>query len=427
MTDQTRRLFLAGMAGLSATALMPGAASAEDIRLRAMWWGGTDRARRTNAVADLYSKSKPNVTIIGELANDYWPKLATQMAARNISDVFQLEPNSLSDYAGRGAALPIDTFIGKEIDVSNFDKRMVELCRARGKLYGIALGLNSFSLFYDQTVFDKAGLKPPTHETTWDEYARLSVELTKAVGRNEYWGGPYGGRYYYVFDVWLRQRGKALLLEEGKLGFTVDDAKEWFDYWETLRKAGGTISAEVASLDVNQIDRNALALGKAAIGFTFSNQLVAYQGLTKNKLGITMLPGAGKGKPSGHYYRPGLIWSVGATSKYPAEAAAYINFFVNDLEAGKVLGVERGVPMSLKVRAAVMPTLDETERASVEYINLLADKVSDYPPPAPVGSVEFDVAVMRKIADQIAFGKVSIADGAKTLVEEGNAVLRKPT
>ena len=61
----------------------------------------------------------------------------------------------------------------------------------------------------------------------------------------------------------------------------------------------------------------------------------------------------------------------------------------------------------------------------MDYVNLLADKVSDYPPAVPVGTVEFDHNVMRKVADQVAFGQISVADAATRLLEDGNAVLRK--
>jgi len=140
----------------------------------------------------------------------------------------------------------------------------------------------------------------------------------------------------------------------------------------------------VQTLDQNQIERNSLALGKSAMGLTYSNQLIGYQLLTKNKLGITMVPSSGPGTKSGHYYRPALIWSIGSTTKNADKAAAFISFFVNDVEAGKILGVERGVPMSPKVREAILPNLNEVERATVDYVNLLADKVSDYPPPVPL-------------------------------------------
>jgi multiple sugar transport system substrate-binding protein len=416
-------LALGGAAAINAPGMSW--AQGEAARLRCTWWGSPDRARRTTDVGKLFTE-RTGIEIAGEpVGADYWAKIGTQMAGRNIADVFQLEPSSLADYAGRGAAKPMDEFVGKQLDISSFGEKMVDLCRANGKIYGVALGLNSFSLFYDQTVFEKAGIKPPTHETTWKEFADMAVELTKASGRPDYWGAPYGARYHYVFDVWLRQRGKRLYTEDAKLGFTVDDAKEWFTYWEDLRKRNGCVPADVQTLDQNQIERNSLALGKSAMGLTYSNQLIGYQLLTKNKLGITMVPSSGPGTKSGHYYRPALIWSIGSTTKNPDKAAAFISFFVNDVEAGKILGVERGVPMSPKVREAILPSLNDVERATVDYVNLLADKVSDYPPPVPIGAVEFDNNVMRKVADQVAFGQMSIADAAQRILEDGNAVLRK--
>jgi len=143
-----------------------------------------------------------------------------------------------------------------------------------------------------------------------------------------------------------------------------------------------------------------------------------------NKLGITMVPQAGGGAPSGHYYRPALIWSIGSTSKNGEAAAAFIDFFVNDLEAGKILGVERGVPPSRMVREAILPTLNETERASVDYVNALAGKVGAYQAPPPIGSQEFGDH-LGITTDQLAFGQLSIDDAAKQLVEQGNTLMRR--
>ncbi|WP_455874270.1 ABC transporter substrate-binding protein [Rhizobium yanglingense] len=424
-----RRSFLMGSAGV-ATGLAVGAGSAipafaEDAQLRAMWWGSNDRAKRTLEVAKLYQTKTPGVTIVGEsLSGDgYWTKLATQMAGRAIADVFQLEPSTISDYSKRGACMPLDEFVPSALKVDTFGKDMLKLTTVDSKLYGIGLGLNSFALFFDQTIFEKAGLPLPTPDLTWDEYAKLAVELTKAAGKDNYWGGPYGARYAYVFDAWLRQRGKSLYAN-GSLGFDVEDAKEWYSFWEDLRKKGGTVAADVQTLDQNTIDTNCLALGKSAIGMAYSNQLVGYQLISKNKLAITMLPRERKGGPSGHYYRPALIWSIGATTKNGEAAAKFIDFFVNDIDAGKILGVERGVPMSATVREAILPNLNPTEQDTVKYVNLLKDQVGDYPAPAPLGATEFDQRVLRPLADELAFERTTPADAAARLVEQGKATIR---
>lgn len=420
---------LAAGAATALPALAGGPAQAQQtVRLRATWWGSQDRAQRTLAVAELFTKSHPGISIIGEpVGGDaYWPKLATQMAGRNIPDVFQLEPNTLPDYSGRGACLDLTKFLPKPLDIEGFGQRMVDLGRVYDNLYGVALGLNSFSMFYDTAMFEKAGLPAPTPDTTWEDYARLVTELNKAVGRpGEYWASPDGSRYHYVFQVWLGQRGKTTFSEDGGIGFTVDDIKEFYTYWQGLREKKVIVPADVASVDDNSIQNNCLALGKSAIGFTYSNQLVGYQLLIKNKLGIAMVPQAGKGAPSGHFYRPALIWSIGASCKNPEAAAEFISFFVNDIEAGKILGVERGVPMSPKVREAILPNLNPTEQATVAYVNMLEDRVMDYPPPAPIGANEYDRNVFRPVADQLAYGKLTVAEAAEKLVEDAKAVLRK--
>ncbi|UXN66366.1 ABC transporter substrate-binding protein (plasmid) [Phyllobacterium sp. A18/5-2] len=424
-----RRSFMLGAAGtavgIALSSVAPRPAHAQNVRLRAMWWGSNDRSKRTLSVAKLFQEKHPDIAIVGEtLSGDsYWTKLATQMAGRSVADIFQLEPTTISDYSKRGACLALDPFVPSALNIDAFGKDVLKLTTVDEKLWGIGLGLNSFALMYDADAFAKAGITPPGAETTWAQYADIAVEMTKAAGKKNYWGGPYGARYQYVFDAWLRQRGSSLYTDSG-LGFTVDEAKEWFAYWEDLRKRGGTVGADIQTLDQNTIETNGLALGNAAISMAYSNQLVGYQLLAKSKLGITMLPRGKKGGPSGHYYRPALIWSIGATTKHGEDAAKFINFFVNDVDAGKILGVERGVPMSPAVRKAILPSLNPTETETVNYINALADQVGSYPSPAPLGSTEFDQRVLRPIADELAFERISVADAATRLVSEGKSTIK---
>src|SRR5882757_1358970 len=204
MKALNRRSFLqTSIAATAALSLGAGPARAEEARLRMSWWGSQDRAKRTLGVAELYKQKAPGVTIVGEAVSGdaYWTKLATQMAGRNVSDIFQLEPSTVSDYSKRGATMALDQFIPKPLGVEDFGTKMLDLCKVDGKIQGIGLGLNSFSMFYDTAVFAKAGLPVPTPDTTWAQFADLSVELTKAVGKDQFWGAPYGARYGYIIDV----------------------------------------------------------------------------------------------------------------------------------------------------------------------------------------------------------------------------------
>ena len=108
--------------------------------------------------------------------------------------------------------------------------------------------------------------------------------------------------------------------------------------------------------------------------------------------------------------------------KAPEAAAGFIAFFLSDPEAAKVLGVERGVPMAPAVRELILPTLKPVERATIDYVNFIADKVGPYPPPPPKGSQQFG-RVMKRVADTVAFGSASITDGAAQLIADAGAIL----
>ncbi|HEX3347772.1 MAG TPA: extracellular solute-binding protein, partial [Acetobacteraceae bacterium] len=256
--------------------VLGGSAGAAELRLRMFWWGGQERARRTIAVNDLYHQHHPDVTIAGESQDGaaYFQKLATQLAGRDAPDIFQLEPTALPDFASRGATLPLDPMLGKDIQTKDFAPGMLDLCRIDGKVQGLPIGVNSFSLFIDNAAFSDAGFTPPNDATTWDQYADLCVAFTKKVAKPNYWASPDGSRYHDMFRVWLGQRGKVLFTADGQLGCNADDAAEWFAYWDKLRKAGGITPPDVASLDSMLVSTYPMPLGKSPVCIAWSNQLV---------------------------------------------------------------------------------------------------------------------------------------------------------
>lgn len=419
-----RRSLLAGALGLAGAAMVPAAARAELERLRIVWWGSDDRTRRTQEVLKLYQAKGQGAELVGEVSNaEYFPKLATQLVGRSAPDIFQLEPNSFADFVQRGATLPLDELMPKPIDAAGISRDLLDLCALDGKVWGIPHGLNSFALMYDTAVFQAAGIAPPDDKTSWDDYAERMVELTKAADRDQYWGSCDGSGYSYAFQVWLRQRGADLFTADRALGFNQDHAAGWFAYWDGMRKRGGCVPADIAALSPDStITQMPLIQGKAATSLAFSNQIVGMQAATTVPLALTMFPNGGAGAKPGQFYRPASSWSIYARSKAPEAAAAFIAFFLNDPEAAKVLGVERGVPMAPAVRELILPTLKPVERATVDYVNFIADKLGPYPAPPPKGSQQFG-RVLKRVADTVAFGNASVADGAAQLVADAGAIL----
>lgn len=422
-----RSMIGAGLSGAALATLgdFPGLAQS-DVRLRMFWWGAKERAERTEKVSQLYQQGHPGVTISGESLGwtDYWPRLATQTAGRNAADVLQMDYRYIFEYARRGALLPLDSHVPAALNLQDFSKAAIDSGRVDGKIYGVSLGLNSTSLIYDKALIQGFGLKQPNWDMTWSQIGDLSVEITKAAKREGFTGIQDGGREEPGLEVWLGQRGKSLYTPEGKLGYDEKDIGEWFAFWHELRKRGGCAAPDTQALDRGEIDSSLLTQGKAAIAFAHSNQLVGFQAINKSKLGLSTYPDGGPGAKPGQYLKPAMMWSVSAQSKQQEAAVKLVSFFVTDVEAGKLLGVERGVPPSAAVRNSVAPTLDELGRAMADYITLISDKVGPLPPPPPRGAGEIQT-VLRRVNEQVGFGRLTPADGAKQFVAEASAVLAR--
>ena len=413
---------LAGLATLGASATTAHA----EVQLRMFWWGAKERADRTEKANQLFQKRNPGIAITGETLGwgDYWPRVATQVAGRNVADVLQMDYRYIFEYARRGALLPLDEYVPATLNLGDFSKFAVDSGKVDGKIYGVSLGLNSVAAIYDKAFIQSLGLKEPSWDTSWAELGDLAAEITKATKRPGYFGMPDAGRYEPALDVWVRQRGKVLYTDDGKLGFDEKDMTEWFAFWSELRKRGAAAAPDVQALDMGEIDTSLLTQGKCAMAFANSNQLVGYQAVSKSKLGMTMYPSGGAGAKPGQYLKPAMLWSVSARTKEPKASVQVVDFYMNDKEANLLLGVERGVPASASVRAAVEPTLDELGKTMVQYVAFISDKVGPLPAPPPAGAGEIQ-SVLRRVNEQIGFGRQSPAEGAKQFVTEAKAILAR--
>jgi multiple sugar transport system substrate-binding protein len=426
-TLSRRSLIGAGIGGASLAALGDVPALAQsDLRLRVFWWGAKERAERTDKVNQLYQQSHPGLTIAGESLGwtDYWPRLATQTAGRNAADVLQMDYRYIFEYARRGALLPLDGYVPGALDLTDFSKAAVDSGKVDGKIYGVSLGLNSTAMVYDKALIQSLGLKEPTWQMTWSDIGDLAVEITKAAKREGFTGMEDSGRNEPALEVWLGQRGKSLYNAEGKVGYDEKDIADWFAFWQDLRKRGGCAAPDTQALDRGEIDSSLLSQGKAAIVFAHSNQLVGFQAINKSKLGLSTYPNGGAGSKPGQYLKPAMMWSVSAQSKQAEAAVKLVSFFVANTDAGKLLGVERGVPPSAAVRSTVTPTLDDLGRAMADYITLISEKVGPLPPPPPRGAGEIQT-VLRRVNELVGFGRLTPADGAKQFVAEATAVLAR--
>lgn len=426
-SGMNRRRFL-GVGGATVALPLLGATkafAAGGAEIRAVWWGGDERGRRTNAAIKAFMEANPGVSVEAESMgwDDYWARLATQVAGGNAPDFIQMDYRYVAEYARRGAILPLDEYLGNELKIEDFGTANLESCSVDGKLYGGNVGVNSFGVMLDPAAWEKAGVEAPTYGTTYEDFAAKCAAFAAANSDSKLFASADGSGSESLFEGWLRGKGKALYTAEGELAYTADDAAEWFAYWSEIRASGGCVSADIQALYKNTIETSPLVTGYAATDFAFSNQFVGFQKLMDAELSIVAEPVVDGGQPS-QYLKPSQMFAIAANSKYPAETAMLINFLIRDPAGTAILGVERGIPASPEIRDMLMPELDAPSRKAVEFISELTPYVGSLPPAPPKGAGELN-ALLIKVSQEVAFDAKSAKDGGAKLVDEANSVLKR--
>ena len=426
MTTLTRRCFGLNLTGTALSATVLGALvrpAWAQTRLRLFWWGNPDRNKRTFEVVDLYQKQHADVAIDAETIgwDDYWPKMATQAAGRNMADVVQMDYRYLFEYARRGQLEPLDEYVGNGLDLSNYQTDFLDSGRVDGKLYAVPWTSNSTTTFYDKVKLQELGIPEPDHTWTWDDLREIG-RAVKAKGGENSWGIADKGHWEPMMEFFMRQRGKALYTEDGKLAYTQEDVAEYFELWDGFRREGLMPPGDVTSQDTT-LQKMPITLGYAAVDWAHSNQVVALQALNKNELGMTMLPNAPDGRP-GQYLKPSMLVSVSKTSGVKPQAVAFTSFLVADPEAGKILRVERGVPGDRQVAQSLLADATPAEKKMIDYLAIVAENVSPLPPAPPKGAGEVD-KMGQRLYNQLAFGRVEVKDAAAEFYRQAQAIIRR--
>ncbi len=130
------------------------------------------------------------------------------------------------------------------------------------------------------------------------------------------------------------------------------------------------------------------------------------------------------GGQSSNYLKPSMFFSIPASAKHPAEAAMFIDFFTNSLEANDILAAERGVPVAAAVREFLQPKLDPVIQETFDFLARVEMDSSPVPPPDPPGWADIRLNVYGpQFTDPIRYGEMSPEDGVQFFREEANRIL----
>jgi multiple sugar transport system substrate-binding protein len=402
-------------------------ASTEKVELRLTWWGSQARHDKTIKVIEMFQAKYPNITITYEFAGwaDYWTKMTTQAAGNNLPDIMQQDYAYINEWNAKKFLLPLDSYVADgTINLKDVAAASLDGGKIGGKLIALNLGNNSQDFVLDLDAFKKAGVELPKENWTWADFEKICMDLTAKLGYPAFTGDMYNDQF---FKNTLITMGQSFYNADGTgLGFS--DNKPLVDYLNMvlrLQKAKAIIGREELVANKYTVETDPFVKGKGAITYANSNQLVAQWTAAGETRNFKMWPLPRTDKPT-NYYKPSMFFSITTGSKHPKEAAMFIDYFTNSLEANQVLAAERGVPISSAVRNGMKPSLGKAAAEMFDFIARLEGNTSPIPMPDPAGHPDIVNNVwIPLVADAVGYGQATPEKAVETLRTEATTILAK--
>lgn len=390
-----------------------------DVTITFVWWGSDGRANLTKKAVELFQRKNPKIKVQTSFSAyaAYWEKLATQTAGGKPPDVLNVDTRYLAEYGGRGVLADLNQGAGKAVSLTDVNPELAATGVYQGKRYAVPWAQNTPAMLYDPAAFTAVGADP-AKGLTWDQYADATRKVSAA-------GGARGTTDFGILDttleIWLRQQGKQFYTPEGKLGFAAGDLRRYWQLAGGFRDSKGASPADVTASYNTSPEQSPLGKKLTSSEFAYDNLLPAYQKANGKPLNVAPYPTAANGD-LGQYRRPSMFLSVSARSPQQEAAAKLVDFLVNDAEAGKIVGTDRGLAPNLKVRAQLATKAKGADKTLYDYEAALEPKLGAAPPVPPKGAGSIQ-KLLQRTYEEVAFGRMSVDDAVTRFMSEAEKAL----
>jgi multiple sugar transport system substrate-binding protein len=126
---------------------------------------------------------KVDVQYVGSGADDedFKAKLALDLKTGGGPDVVNVDGPWVGEFVQAGYLKPLDELVGSEVDSwdgwAQMPKPVISIMEFEGKRYGVPEGTDGRVLFYNKSLFTKAGLSADWQPKSWDEILGAAKQL----------------------------------------------------------------------------------------------------------------------------------------------------------------------------------------------------------------------------------------------------------
>ncbi len=390
--------------------------------LSLMWWGSDTRARMTEEVIHLWEE-KTGATVEFEYydGGTYWTQFQAKMAANDLPDVFQMGNNWLTYY---DTIEPLNAWIEDgTIDTTAISPAMLAttINQANGDVTGMSNGTNARCFAYNPAIFDEAGVSYPTENWTWDDFADAARKIHEATGNPAVTTLEYNSLAFSTVTQW-KEGYNFYAMDGSDFAFNGDTEPlaYIFELLTTLQKEGAIADYGIQNEIGQNIEADWIAFGDAGIVMLSSNQFQALSNVASES-GITLelatIPRVYADGQSGMVVRSSQEMSMWKGCEDKEMAANFMNFFVNSIEANRILNCERGVSINSDVLAALKADTELTNEVTAKVYTII-DLIGSMPdaanssPAEPAANEEISDVLKKTYFQGLAEGKFASAQEA---------------
>lgn len=320
---------------------------------------GARQGDKTDFIKDriaAFTQQYPKVTVkyeeLPQADAEYYPKLQALSATKNLPDVFWASIGRSSyQFLGSKAVLRDlgQLATDNKVDLAReFYPNAVESLKVNGKIYALPWTVHPGRsiLFYNKTLWEKAGLKPPDDDYTFDQLTRDSRKIVDGKLADYGFAGSYGGSDDFLSTlIVIRAFGGDVLSPDGKRCLL--DSKEalaavqWMADMYHKEKLS-PLPAQGADFGTQNADL--FSAGKlAAYQSTYGGQFTpADTKLVPGVVRANALMPKGPGNKHGSMFEVNCL-ALSPTTAAANEAWAFANFLCNK-ENGVGVTVKTGAP-----------------------------------------------------------------------------------
>lgn len=390
--------------------------SAEPVELAISWWGNDERAALMTEAIDLFEDEYPHITVVEQpvgAPDDLFNRLATDFASNTAPDVFALGGAKPQEYGAAGALLDLST-VADKLALDKYADFTLTNATVDGTVYGLPTGGNAIGLLINKTIFDNAGVALPDADFTWEEFVATANEISAKAG-----DGIVGLdlRIQDVLGTYVGQVTETGIYDwDGNLGTDASNIVNWFDLELQMIDGGGMPDPTVVIENHNVTpDLSLFGTGKAAMTFSYSNQIASYAAGTGGAEIEIILPPTST-DISGVAVLPSQFWAIASGSSHPEEAALLVDWLLNQPEPAKIIQANRGLPFNPDTLAVVEPLLGTEDAQAAAYLQQVLEG-GVVAPPQPAGGGILNELTQR-IESDIIFKRTTPADGAAAWIQE---------